>query len=145
MHGKYVVFLVGNEQFGLPIESVERILPTEPVSRIPRSPKTLLGMFAFDGLTLPVIDAALRFELPAAQPHHFLVVNTDEGKYALQVEAVRSIVDFNESEYEAGQSWLTTTDSDLSHGVGRKGDELCLLLRPSAIVPTELRKRLVAA
>ncbi len=42
---KYVVFRLGDEKFGLPIESIERILPQQSVTSLPKSRKMFLGVF----------------------------------------------------------------------------------------------------
>ncbi|MBS1702975.1 MAG: purine-binding chemotaxis protein CheW [Armatimonadetes bacterium] len=143
MEGKFVVFRLGEEKFGVPIQSVERILPVSPLTKIPKSPKTLVGMFAYQGSTVSVIDAAARFELPIAGPaHHFLVIATDFGRYAIQVESVDKIVEYREDEWDEAQDLLSCIERDLAYGVGKKEEELCLLLKPEAIVPNDLRKRM---
>jgi purine-binding chemotaxis protein CheW len=142
MEGKFVVFRLGQEKFGVPIQAIERILPATPLTKIPRAPKALVGMFAHQGSTVSVIDAATRFELPSGPSNHFLVVATDFGRYAIQVESVDKIVEFGADEWDEAADLLSCVEKDLAYGVGKKGDELCLLLKPEAIVPAELRKKL---
>lgn len=143
MEGKFVVFRLGEEKFGVPIQSVERILPISPLTKIPRAPKTLVGMFAYQGSTVSVIDAAARFELPnTGEPHHFLVISTEVGRYAIQVESVDKIVEYNEEDWDEAEDVMSCIERDLAYGVGKKEGELCLLLKPEAIVPTDLRKKL---
>jgi purine-binding chemotaxis protein CheW len=143
MEGKFVVFRLGEERFGVPIEAVERILSASPLTKVPRSPKALVGMFPYSGTTVAVIDAATRFELSnVPQPQHFLVVSTDLGRYAIQVQSVESIVEYKAEDFDEAQDWLASVEQDLAYGVGKKQDELCLLLKPEAIVPADLRKKI---
>lgn len=142
MEGKFVVFRLGNEKFGVPIQAVERILPISTLTKIPRAPKTLVGMFAYQGTTVSVIDAAARFELSSTdEPHHFLVIATDLGRYAIQVESVDKIVEFKEDDWDEAGDVMACIEPDLAYGIGKKDDELCLLLKPEAIVPNDIRKK----
>jgi purine-binding chemotaxis protein CheW len=143
MHGKYVVFRMGQERFGVPIAAVERILPSQSLTKIPRSPKALVGMFPYQGSTVAVIDAATRFELPKVEENqHFLVIATPVGKYGIQVEAVETIVEYEANEIDAAEDWLESIERDMAFGVGKKSENLCLLLKPEAVVPSDLKKKI---
>jgi purine-binding chemotaxis protein CheW len=142
MEAKYIVFHIGEEHMGVPISAVERILPAERVSRVPKSPKALAGMFHHAGHAIPVVDGALRFDLPAmTDPSHFLLIQTEFGRYALQVESVEQITEFKDSSFDSAEGWMASVEPGLVLGVGRQEDQLFLLLRPEAIVPSDLQKR----
>ena len=66
METKYVVFQLDKERFGVPIDAVERILPSQEVTRLPRTPKMMLGVFDLRGSTIPAVDARLRFDMKEA-------------------------------------------------------------------------------
>jgi purine-binding chemotaxis protein CheW len=143
MQGKYIVFQVGDERFGLPIDSVERILNAVPLTKIPKSPKVIRGIFAHSGTTIAVVSAACRFEIESAgKNQHLLVVHSDQGRFALEVDHVEQIIDFKEDEIDMSQDWLANIEANLAYGVGKKGEELCLLIKPEAIVPETIRKQL---
>jgi purine-binding chemotaxis protein CheW len=143
MEGKYIVFRIGNESMGVPIESVERILPSQAVSRIPRSPKSLSGMFHHAGESVPVVDGAIRFDLTKVNDYgHLLVLQTEQGRYALQVESVDRIAEFKAGDFDEPKSWMASVEPGLVIGVGKQADNLYLLLRPEAIVPADLQKKL---
>lgn len=75
------MFRLGDEKFGVPIGSVERILPSQSLTKIPKAPKTLVGMFPYQDTTVAVIDASARFEIPLnEEPEHFLVISTHVGR-----------------------------------------------------------------
>ena len=58
---KFIVFLLANERYGIPIEAVERILPEQNPTPIPKSPEMFLGVFDLRGETIPAIDLRTRF------------------------------------------------------------------------------------
>jgi len=59
-----VVFLLGKEEFGVPIESVQEIVRVpEDLTRVPHSPTFVEGVVNLRGSVLPVIDLRLRLGL----------------------------------------------------------------------------------
>ena len=143
---KYVIFRLANERYGLPIESVERILPTQDVTRLPRTPKMLLGVFEMRGATVPAIDARLRFDLEASgECKNFVVVMNQVGRCALSVDHVDGIITLDDSQIEENSAMFDSQADDFIRGIGRQDDHLLVLLEPEGIVPAALRKKVAAA
>lgn len=143
---KYVVFRLGAEKYAMPIENVERILPRQEVTRLPKSPKVMLGVFEMRGSTIPVIDARLRFELPqGGEAHNFVVVLTQDGRCALSVDRVEGIVSLSEDAIEDKSAILDGKDDDFIRGIGKHGDQLLVVLEPNGLAPKSMRNRLAVA
>jgi len=143
---KYVIFKLGNERYGLPIESVERILPAQSVTRIPKTPKMLLGVFELRGSTIPTIDARMRFELPEVEDaRNFVVVLTEVGRCALRVDYVDGILGFDDDQVDAKTDMLEEKRDEMMSGIGKHGDELTVLLNPLHLVPKTLKTKVAAA
>jgi purine-binding chemotaxis protein CheW len=143
---KYVIFRLGEEKYGIPIESVERILPDQSVTKLPRTPKMFLGVFEIRGETIPAIDARLRFDMePAAEAKNFVVVMTGEGRCALRVDSVDGILNFDESEVDDSPELFESKNDAFMHGVGKKGSELTVLIDPTHVVPSTLKSKLQVA
>ena len=91
-----VVFGLGGEEFGLPIEAVEEVAAVpEQVSRLPKTPKFLEGVVNLRGEVLAVIDQRKRFGLPAADgsaTRRLLVVRTGQHKAGLIVDSVAEVL-----------------------------------------------------
>ena len=142
---KYVIFKLGCERYGLPIESVERILPSQAVTKIPKAPKMVLGVFELRGSTIPTIDARMRFDLPTSEDsRNFVVILTEEGRCALRVDHVDGIVAFDEQEIDEKSAMLEDKNDDMMSGIGRHGDELTVLLDPAHLVPKQVKAKLAA-
>lgn len=56
---QYVTLGLDSEIFAVPIEQVQEILDAQPVSRLPQSPPSLLGMTDVRGEGIPVLDLRL--------------------------------------------------------------------------------------
>lgn len=63
-----VVFRLGHEQFAAPITRVREILRPLRVTRMPRTPAYVRGLFNLRGQVLPLVDTKARLGLPASRP-----------------------------------------------------------------------------
>jgi purine-binding chemotaxis protein CheW len=65
---QFVVFRLMNEEFGVPIDSVQEIVRIPDVlTRVPKTPDFLEGVVNLRGVVLPVIDQRRRFDLPTME------------------------------------------------------------------------------
>ena len=64
---QYVTLGLDNELFAVPIEQVQEILDSQPVSKLPQSPPSLLGMTDVRGEGIPVLDLRLTLGMQAAR------------------------------------------------------------------------------
>lgn len=149
MEYKYVVFKLGNERYGLPIESVERILPVQTVTKLPKTPKMLMGVFELRGSTIPALDARLRFELADIDDaRNFIVVLSESGRCALQVDEVDGIITLTDEQIEPKAELFEKfdkKDDEFIKAIAKQGNLLTVLLDPEHLVPKNLRNKLAAA
>ena len=62
---QFVVFRLMNEEFGVPIDSVQEIVRVpDQLTRVPKTPDFLEGVVNLRGVVLPVVDQRRRFDLP---------------------------------------------------------------------------------
>lgn len=92
----FLVFRLGDEEYGLPIEAVAEVAAApDQVTRVPRTPKFLAGVVNLRGDVVPVIDQRQRFELgPAPDPRRrrLVVLRTARCRAALLVDSVRQVL-----------------------------------------------------
>ena len=141
---KYVVFQLDKERYGLPIDSVERILPSQTVTKIPKTPKMMLGVFDMRGETIAVLDARQRFGMKENEEgRNFVVVLSEGGRCALRVDVVVGINTYSDEHIDKTHA-LLDPDDDFLNAIGKDGDTLTVLLDPEAIIPKSLRKKVAA-
>jgi purine-binding chemotaxis protein CheW len=62
---QFVVFRLGDEEYGAPIEAVQEIVRVpEALTRVPKAPAFIRGVVNLRGAVLPVVDQRSRFDLP---------------------------------------------------------------------------------
>ena len=63
-----MVFRLGDDEFGLPIEAVDEVARVpDQITRLPKTPKFLEGVVNLRGEVLPVVDQRRRFDMPALE------------------------------------------------------------------------------
>ena len=148
-HRQFVVFRLGEEEFGLPIEAVDEVAPVpDQVARLPRTPKFLEGVINLRGEVLPVIDQRRRFDMPALAEggrRRLIVVRTERHRAGLIVNSVSEVLRCALDDIEPPPS-LTNEAMRLVQGVInlQKSDRIVLLLDPAELLTRAERNLLDA-
>ena len=92
----FVVFHLGNDEFALPISTVDEVaqVPAQ-ITRVPKTPEFLEGVVNLRGSVLPVIDQRRRFDMPRSEHsrnRRLLVVRTDRQRAGLIVDGVSDVL-----------------------------------------------------
>jgi len=61
--GKYLTFVLAEEQYGIGILKVQEIIGIMPVTRVPKTPDFVRGVINLRGKVIPVIDMRLKFDM----------------------------------------------------------------------------------
>ena len=64
---QYLSFILADEEYGVEILRVREIKIWEKPTRIPGTPKYVLGVINLRGLIVPIVDLRRRFRMPSAQ------------------------------------------------------------------------------
>jgi purine-binding chemotaxis protein CheW len=93
---QFVVFRLGDDEFGLPIEAVNEVARVpDQITRLPKTPKFLEGVVNIRGDVVPVVDQRRRFDMPALKEtnsRRLVVVKTDRHRAGLIVDSVSEVL-----------------------------------------------------
>lgn len=99
-----VVFLLDQEEYGVPIEAAKEILRLpEQLTRVPKSPAFIEGVINLRGLVLPVIDLRRRFDLPLQTPdskQRIIVLNLAGQLTGFIVDSVKEVLKVEDKQIE---------------------------------------------
>ena len=62
--GKYLVFELGREEFGIRVQKVREIMGIQETTAVPQTPHHVRGVINLRGKVIPVVDLRLKFGLP---------------------------------------------------------------------------------
>jgi purine-binding chemotaxis protein CheW len=135
----FLVFRLGDDEFGLPIDAVVEVARVpEQISRLPKTPKFLEGVVSLRGDILPVIDQRRRFEmlpLGNADGRRLIVVRTERHRAGIIVDSVSDVLRSSPSAVQPAPE-LTDDTSRLVRGVINLAspNRIVLLLDPMELL-----------
>jgi len=65
--GKYLVFHLGEEEFGIQVQKVREIMGVQDITQVPQTPPHVKGVINLRGKVIPVVDLRLKFAMPAKE------------------------------------------------------------------------------
>jgi purine-binding chemotaxis protein CheW len=89
--GQLLSFAVGDDEYGVDILQVKRLLEHAPATWVPGLPAWMRGVMSFHGAIIPVIDLRVRFGRPPGEYGRFsviVVVSAGSRTIALLVDRV---------------------------------------------------------
>jgi purine-binding chemotaxis protein CheW len=93
---QFIVFRLGNQEYGLPIAAVDEIARRpDQVARMPKAPAFVDGVMNLRGAVMPIIDLRRRFDIVSDVPsasRRILVLSVGGGKTGFVVDGVSEIM-----------------------------------------------------
>ncbi len=85
---------IGKHRFAIPAEAILRVLPMAELTLLPEAPTGTVGVIAFRGALLPVVDPRPYLGLPSVSPHldQHLVLIAAQTRYLLWIDRAATIV-----------------------------------------------------
>jgi purine-binding chemotaxis protein CheW len=139
---RYVSFMVGPEEYGTEITRVQEIKVWDSVTRVPHTPKYLLGVLNLRGAIVPVLDLRMRFGLdrPRYESTTVIVVLRVSGErgertVGVVVDAVNEVHDIALTQIQPPPP-LTggAVDNAFIKGIATLKDRMIILLNIELLV-----------
>ncbi len=132
-----LVFVLGQEEYGVDILKVQEIRGYDKVTPIPSSVDYLKGVMNLRGVIVPVIDMRVKFRLADVRYDSFTVVvilRIAGRVIGLVVDAVSDVVRFAESDVKPAPQLGALVDSSFLAGLASHEDRMVLLLDIEALL-----------
>jgi len=133
--GKYLVFHLGREHFGIRVLKVREIMGLQDITAVPHTPAFVKGVFNLRGKVIPVIDLRRRFQMPEIEysPRTCIIVVSLSGAdepvpMGLVVDGVAEVINIAESDIEATPAFGNELDTSYLLGIAKIRGEVRLLL-----------------
>lgn len=135
----YVIFRVGQEEYALPVSSVNSIIRYEVATPVPRAPESVLGVINLRGRVVPVVDLLRRFKGTAFEPgpaSRIVVAEGSAGLVGLSVDAANEVTAFaDEMLAPVPEGVLSSETARAFKAVVERGGSLIILLDLDEAVP----------
>lgn len=96
---KFIVFICSQQQFAIPIEIIEKILPLGKLTLIPEASPYVSGVIQYAETTMPIIDLSKRLfdnDMEITENSKIIVVSDNELRFGIAVDSVISVSEFDE-------------------------------------------------
>jgi purine-binding chemotaxis protein CheW len=96
MLNQLVAFVLGEQQYALPLRAVQRVVRMVEVTPLPKAPEVVLGVIDFQGNIIPVMSMRKRFGLPepeASVSDQIIVADMATRSVALVVNSVTGVLE----------------------------------------------------
>lgn len=93
--GEYLSFRLGNEEYGIPILTVQEIRGYQEPTRIANAPPAIKGVVNLRGVIVPIVDLRLQLGLAAATYNEItatIVLNLGQRVVGIVVDSVSDVV-----------------------------------------------------
>jgi purine-binding chemotaxis protein CheW len=132
---KVLTFSLGGEVYGVDILRVKEIRGWSPVTRIPQSSASVLGVLNLRGVVVPVFDLRVRFALESAEftPVTVVIVlslRTAAGhrEVGIVVDAVKDVVDLAAGDIKPAPDVSGAVSGNYIAGIATHDDQMLILL-----------------
>jgi len=142
--GKYLTFMLAEEEYGIGILEVKEIIRMMPITTVPRTPAFVKGVINLRGKVIPVVDLRVRFGLTASEYTErtcIIVVELASESGALPigmvVDAVSEVLHIKREDLEAAPTFGGTLDTAYILGMAKVDGGLIILLDIEAVLMGE--------
>lgn len=130
-YGKYLTFILGDENYGIEIRHVTEIIGLQTITQVPELPNYMKGIINLRGKIIPVIDVRLKFKKdPITYDDRtcIIVVNINDSTIGLIVDQVDEVLAIPDDRISPPPDVKTGYDNGYIKGIGRDGERINLLL-----------------
>jgi len=129
--GEYLTYRVGDEEYGVDIQTVQEIRSYEQPTRIPGAPGFVKGVVNLRGVIVPIVDLRLRLDCGRADYTPFTVVivlNARERMVGVVVDSVSDVMDLPADTIKAPPELVDSPASDFITAIASAADRMLMLV-----------------
>ncbi len=126
-----VGFIVGEEEFAIPILSIQEIIKPISCTRVPQTPTYILGVFNLRGSVIPLIDLRARFGL-TPQKHseetRFVVMKSGDDVAGFVIDRLTEAIRMPKRDIGPAPETISEAETMID-GVGKQSDRIVTILK----------------
>ncbi len=134
-HGEDVVqlvgFIIGDEEYAVPILSIQEIIKPFPWTRVPQVPKYVVGVFNMRGAVIPLIDLRTKFGLSPKKHNEdtrFIVMRDGDDIAGFVIDRLTMAIRIKKSNIGPAPDTASGDDTSID-GVGKQADKIITILK----------------
>ena len=133
---EFLVFTLGDEQYGVDILKVQEIRGYENVTNIANTPDFIKGVINLRGVIVPIIDLRIKFALETAEYGDqtvMIIVDIGERVVGMVVDSVSDVMTLTADQIKPAPTMGMSLSSDYIAGLGSLEDRMIVLMDVDAL------------
>ncbi len=131
-----VGFIIGDEEYAIPILAIQEIIKPFSWTRVPQVPAYVKGVFNMRGSVIPLIDLRVKFGLPE-QKHNdetrFIVMKVGDEVAGFVIDRLTMALRIKKENIGPAPDTINSDDS-LIDGVGKEADRIITILKADKLL-----------
>jgi purine-binding chemotaxis protein CheW len=131
-----VGFMVGNEEFAVPILNIQEIIKPIASTRVPATPAYVVGVFNLRGTVIPLLDLRQKFGLPGQKQNEdtrFIVIKNEVETIGFVIDKLTEAIRLKEKHIDPAPESVSGKENHI-YGVGKKEEKIITILRVDALL-----------
>ncbi len=138
--GKFLTFVLGNEEYGVEILKVREIMGIMEITPVPQTPDYMKGVINLRGKVIPIIDLRLKFsmdEVEHTKETCIIVAEVGATQVGVIVDSVSEVMDIKGEDIEEAPNFGQEIDTNFIMGLGKTKKKIVILLDIERVLTTE--------
>ncbi|MDV5353380.1 chemotaxis protein CheW [Kosakonia sp. SMBL-WEM22] len=138
---EFLVFTLGNEEYGIEILKVQEIRGYDRVTRIANTPDFIAGVTNLRGVIVPIVDLRVKFILGSAefdQNTVVIVLSLNSGRVVgIVVDGVSDVLALNAAQIKPAPEYTVTLSTQYLLGLGSLDERMLILVDIEKLLNSE--------
>jgi len=131
-----VGFIIGEEEYAVPILSIQEIIKPFTWTRVPQVPVYVMGVFNLRGSVIPLIDLRTKFGLPAkkhTEDTRFIVMRHGDDVAGFVIDRLTMAIRIKKANIGPAPDTVNGDDTMID-GVGKQEDKIITILKVNKLL-----------
>jgi len=131
-----VGFVIGDEEYAVPILAIQEIIKPFSWTRVPQVPKYVLGVFNLRGAVIPLIDLRAKFGLSSkkhSDETRFIVMRHGDDVAGFVIDRLTMAIRIKKENIGPAPDTIVG-DETMIEGVGKQEDKIITILKVNKLL-----------
>ena len=128
---EFLVFTLGDEEYGIDILKVQEIRGYDQVTRIANTPSFIKGVTNLRGVIVPIVDLRVKFcqgDVDYNDNTVVIVLNLGQRVVGIVVDGVSDVLSLTAEQIRPAPEFAVTLSTEYLTGLGALGDRMLILV-----------------
>ena len=130
-----VGFVVGEEEYAIPILNIQEIIKPIEYTRVPSVPDYVLGVFNLRGNVIPLIDLRKRFSLNVTKQSsntRYIVMKDEDNIAGFVIDRLTEAIRIDRNRIDPPETLVK--DKGMIYGIGKRDQNILTILKVESLL-----------